>query len=527
VGELWWPEVEEWSAELRKSPVVAAPEDYAHDPFLPLVWDGHRLYLQRYWHFELTIADDLRRRADDGTHALRHNLEANGVLDLLFPPHHPDEPDLQRVAVQRALTNRVSVIAGGPGTGKTRTIAALMMMALAATGPDEPAPQIALAAPTGKAAARMTEAVKSEVLALTSHVDVAFLQEMPEATTLHRLLGWAPGTAFRHHRQNPLPFDMVIVDETSMVSLQLMARLLEAMRDTAQLVLVGDPFQLASIEAGSVLSDVVGPTFEADAAHPLHGRVTTLRRQHRFGAGSAIAALADAVRDGHGERAMEILESPDPTVRWIRPDDTASRQELRQTVARHGADMVAAALAGDAERGMVAATSLKVLCATRRGDFGLYQWSDQIESDVAALIPELDRLDKWYVGRPIMVTANDPVNKVANGDVGLVVREDDSMVIAIPDGTGFRKLPPSRLDRVESWWAMTIHKSQGSEFRHAVLSLPNTNSPILTRELLYTGVTRAKENLTVVASASALALAIGRPIARASGLRDRLWPGLS
>ena len=532
VGDLPWPDAATWARALEASDVVAGPDTYARDPFRPLVWDGRRLYLQRYWDFEVTVADDLRARARarDAAPVAESGDDLVPALDLVFGPEDPDGPDLQRAAVRTALTSRVSVLAGGPGTGKTRTIAALLTVARLVPHPEGTAPRIALAAPTGKAATRMSEAVQQEI-ALMAERPGPFpdlpVEDFPEGMTLHRLLGWMPGTRFRHDRGNPLPYDMVIVDETSMVSLPLMARLLSALRPSARLVLVGDPFQLASIEAGSVLSDVVGPatgTAAGDADAPLAGRVTTLLRMHRYAVGSSIAELADAVRGGDADGALDILAGSDPAVRWILPDDEASLADLREMVARAGAEVVGAALVGDAARGMAAACSLKVLCATRHGPWGLYQWGDRIESDVALLVPEIKQHTKWYVGRPVMVTANDPVNRVVNGEVGLVVRRGSSLMVAIGDAPSFRYLAPSRLDRVESWWAMTIHKSQGSEYPHAVLSLPAAGSPILTRELLYTGLTRAKERVTIVASEAALRAAIDRPIARASGLRDRLWP---
>jgi exodeoxyribonuclease V alpha subunit len=527
-GDLPWPRFEDWSDALATSAVVARPETSDHDPFRPLVWDGRRLYLQRYWEYEIAVADDLCRRGVATSALINDGPELEAVLTSVFGPED-DATDLQRVAVRRALTHRISVIAGGPGTGKTWTIAAVVAAARQLDPRERPL-QIALAAPTGKAATRMTEAVENEIATMTARGDRSPPGEIPVATTLHRLLGSTSGTAFRHDRLNPLPHDMVIVDETSMVSLPLMARLLDALRPTAQLVLVGDPFQLASIEAGSVLSDLVGPeaaSIPDGAKSPLAGRVTSLLRKRRFAEESAIAALADAIRQGNVARALEILESNVPSVTWIQPDQAEELAELRSALSVLGAEVVGAADAGDAERAMSAASSVKVLCATRYGPFGMYAWSDQIEADVAELAPELNRYAKWYVGRPIMITANDPINKVMNGDVGLVVRDGESIAVAIPTGAEFRRLPPSRLDRVESWWAMTIHKSQGSEYPHAVLSLPMAPSPVLTRELLYTGVTRAKDQVTIVANELAVRSAISRPIARASGLRDRLWPAHS
>ena len=189
-----------------------------------------------------------------------------------------------------------------------------------------------------------------------------------------------------------------------------------------------------------------------------------------------------------------------------------------------GVEVTMAALAGLAGTGLDAASRVKVLAATRHHRLGLYDWSERIEAGVSARVPELQRNRRWYVGRPIMVTANDKLNRVANGDIGLVVARGDGVAVAFPNGEEVRYLPPSRLDRIDTWWAMTIHKSQGSEFAHAIVSLPSADSPILTRELLYTAVTRARERVTLVASEDALRAAIARPVARASGLRDRLWP---
>jgi len=383
---------------------------------------------------------------------------------------------------------------------------------------------VALAAPTGKAATKMTEAVHEQLLE-AGQPDVLGGRE---ASTIHRLLGSIPGTQFRHNQKNPLPHDLVIVDETSMVPLQLMSRLLAAMKPTARLVLVGDPYQLASVEAGSVLEDVVGPALLSPVADapdaPLAGRVTVLTEMHRFSADSTIAALAKAVREGDAESAIEILGDGHDDVEWIRPQEAGRQNALRQLVTDAAVDVVMAALAGDAAAGMAAATRIKVLAATRQGAYGLYDWNDRIEGAVASRVPQLNRYSSWYVGRPIMVTANDYVNKVFNGDVGLAVSLESGLGVAFVDGSQIRILPPSRLDRVETWWAMTIHKSQGSEFSHAVVSLPPTISPILSRELLYTAVTRGRERLTILASEDIVRAAIRHPVARASGLRERLWP---
>jgi exodeoxyribonuclease V alpha subunit len=525
---LIWPSTDEWSVALRRTGAVAAPADAAIEPFRPLVLDGRRLYLQRYWEYEMSVADDLRSRSAGGPDDAPPGLEA--MLHAVFGADAGPESDRQRLAVKVAMENRVSVIAGGPGTGKTRTIARLLVMAHAMSDPAARTLNVALAAPTGKAATRMTEAVQMQLAlaetggVLTGPQSDALRQ--CEAVTLHRLLGWAPGTQFRHNRDNPLPHDLVIVDETSMVPLQLMARLLAALKPAARLVLVGDPFQLASVEAGSVLEDVVGPALLAPTSHavdaPLGGRVTVLTRMHRFAEDSTISALATAVRQGEADAAIDLLGGSHDDVAWILPESGAL-PALRQQVTAAAVDVVLAALAGDAAAGFDAAIGLKVLAAARQGAHGLYDWNDRIEAAVAAQVPQLDRFAPWYVGRPIIVTANDYVNNVFNGDVGLVVAHEGGSGVAFRSGSDIRYLPPSRLDRVETWWAMTIHKSQGSEFSHAVVSLPAADSPILSRELLYTAATRAITKLTIVASEAALRAAISHPVARASGLRERLW----
>ena len=406
----------------------------------------------------------------------------------------------------------------------------------------------------------MGEAVQAAVREIDGAGEVAGLVAATVPTTIHALLGWEDRTHFHHDRDHPLPEDMVIIDETSMVSLPLMAKLLGAVRPEASVVLVGDPFQLASIEAGTVMSDVVGPAGRPEetdgpggprsegppegsvTATPtlwdsltdpvpepgtkgiLADRVTVLRTMRRFEGESTIAGLADAVRTGDRTRALTLLEAGADDLRWLRPDDAEGVAEVTDQLVAVGEELVAAALAGDGPAALDAAGRIKVLAATRRGPNGMAAWTDRIERGVAARVPGFHPDRRWHVGRPVLVTANDRANRVFNGDTGVVVEGDGDLEVAVGSGEGVRTLAPSRLDRVETWWAITIHKSQGSEFPRAVVSLPEHQSPILTRELLYTAVTRARDALTIVSSAEALEQAIARPLARASGLRDRLWP---
>jgi exodeoxyribonuclease V alpha subunit len=244
----------------------------------------------------------------------------------------------------------------------------------------------------------------------------------------------------------------------------------------------------------------------------------------RFEGDSAIAALADAVRGGDETRVLDLLDGGAADLRWVRPEDVDGLTTLTGALVAAGEEVVTAAAGGDGGAALEAAGRVKVLAATRRGPNGMGEWTDRIERGVAARVDGFHPERRWYVGRPVLVTANDRANRVFNGDTGVVMAGDEGMEVVLASGDALRRLTPSRLDRVETWWAMTIHKSQGSEFPHAVVALPDHRSPILTRELLYTAVTRARDLLTIVAGPEALSQAVARPLARASGLRNRLWP---
>lgn len=524
--DLPWPDPVEWAAVLDRSDLVVRPGEVADGPVRPLAWDGTRLYLHRYEAYERAVAENLERRAASGAEPLS---VAAGDLEALFPGAEAGSVDRQRMAAEVALSNSVSVIAGGPGTGKTRTLARLLAAALLAEG--SPVHDFALAAPTGKAAARMTEAVRQAVeeIAVDGLVDGSILERMrgAEATTLHRLLGARPGAGFARNSHSPLEHDLVVVDETSMVDLPLMARLLDAIRPDARLVLVGDPDQLASVEAGTVLADLVGSRDGPDPARtdvPLSGRVTVLDRVHRFGSESGIAALSRAVRAGDAEAALGLLDGDLPDLRLVSPGADAS-EVLGELVAA-GVAVVDAAREGRSAEALAAAASVKVLAATHAGENGRRDWDRRVERGVLELVGDVGRRGAWYVGRPVLVTANDSLNGVFNGDAGVAVLQGDGLNVALPstsDG-GVRLVPPARLHDAETWWSMTIHKSQGSEFPHTVVALPNRpDSPVLTRELLYTAVTRARDRVTVVATVDSLVAAVQRPVARASGLGARLW----
>ena len=546
IDDLPWPDPAGWAQALRSSDAVTVRDPDSGDAIdsdsggvhggvtdgviRPLVFDGERVYLERYWRYERQVGDLLLDRSDghvdSGVDDPADEVAIDAVLDQFFGPEDSDRPDLQRLGARVALTRRITVLAGGPGTGKTHTVARLLA-ALHQLALDDDRPlQVALAAPTGKAAARMTEAVHQAVAGAGMPEATSRPLLASEAGTIHRLLGYRDGVSFRHDRNNPLPHDVVVVDEASMVALPLMARLLDALRPDARVVLVGDPFQLASVEAGAVLGDIVGPATDLDAPPdgPLADNIVVLRRVHRFAADSAIAALADAVRSGDADRAIEVLrDRGSDVVRWIDPADRQALGQLRRTVVSGAAEVARAAREGEAGDALDRAVDLKVLCGTRFGPLGSYAWRDHLERQLPKLVPGFSTDRGYYVGRPVIITRNDYITGVFNGDTGIVVRDDGRTVVAMPGPDGIRLVLPSQLAAVETWWAMTIHKSQGSEFAHAVVSLPDARSRVLTRELLYTGITRGKEQVTVVATEAALRCAIDNPVARASGLRARLW----
>jgi exodeoxyribonuclease V alpha subunit len=548
-GALPWPRPEQWAEALRTSAGVAvvAPGSVPRSAGVartvaspvaeatpggrrPLVFDGERLYLDRYWRYEVAVAEALLARAATEAAPERATQdppegppapEEAAVLDRLFPSAAP--VDQQRVAAAVALRHGLAVIAGGPGTGKTRTIARLLAAAFELAAGDGQPLDIALAAPTGKAAARMTEAIHHEVATASLPAAVAAQLRAVEATTIHRLLGWRDGVAFRHDRHDPLTADIVVVDEASMVSLPLMAKLLDAVRADARLVLVGDPHQLASIEAGAVLGDLVGGALDG-APGPLAPHVVVLDRIHRYATDSPIAALADAVRTGRTDDVLALLRRGSGGVRWVEPTDPVGCGAVEDEIAAAASTVVRAGVDGDAQAGLAAARDLKVLAAVRRGPNGTDDWHERIERLVHRAVPQALVRQRWYPGRPVIVTRNDHLNALVNGDTGLVVQVDGERRVAFTGADGVRWVQPSQLGALETWWAMTVHKSQGSEYRRVVVALPDAPSPVLTRELLYTAVTRAREEVVIVASEASLRTAVGRPVVRATGLRDRLWP---
>lgn len=525
-----------WMEALRATRVVGAPGEYR-----PLVLDdAGRLYLHRYWKYESDLAGALARMAGGVRNDYDPDLLAGG-LDRMFGDSHNGEPDLRRLAAAVAVMRSFAVISGGPGTGKTSTVVRILALLAEQALAGGRRVRAALAAPTGKAAVRLQEAVRGAVEALPCTPEVR--ASLPViAQTLHRLLESVPGTPyFRHNAANPLPYDVVVVDECSMADLPLMAKLVDALLPDARLILLGDRDQLSSVEAGAVLGDICGdhvlrysegfaalvagparfaPPSRPDV-RPIADSIVVLKKSYRFDESGGIGALARAVREGEDGEALRILREGGDIVRiseGVRAETLGAA--LRESALAHLASAVSAAeplevfrLKGEAA----------LLCALRRGALGVTGVNDAVERmllDEGLVDPRL----RWYSGRPVMVTRNDYSLGLYNGDIGVILDGTDGPAawFPAPDGSA-RSLMPRLLPEHETVYAMTVHKSQGSEFDRVVLILPERTSPVLTRELVYTGVTRARRSVEIWSPAEVFRAAVQTPVRRASGLRDALW----
>src|SRR4051794_2583602 len=535
---LAWPAPLAWLEALEASPMVAAGVD--GDPSRPTRIVGGLLYLDRYWRQEqriATVLDEATRRqppavAEDRLLGRPTDDGRRGALERLFPDAAPDR---QRLAAVVVAHRWVSVLAGGPGTGKTTTVAKLLALLQALAGGSL---RIALAAPTAVAAARLTFAARA-VAARFDEDDRERLGPL-EASTLHRLLGHRPGsrTRFRHDRENRLPYDVVVVDEASMVSLTMMSRLVDALRPDCRLLLVGDPATLASVEAGAVLGDLVQrsappgapalPGITRLAAADLAGLeeeerkaalergVVRLSTVHRFSA--EIQSFAEAVRGGDPDRVFDVLDKRHPSIEFVESDDV---EGLHDDVVNAGRGVYEAASVGDGDAALHAHAAHRLLCAHREGPYGVADWGERIAAWLRGAIPGYGAGGIWYVGRPLLMTSNDYQLRLFNGDTGVVVDVDGRPRAAFVRDGVIDLLAPSRLSDMQTVHAMSVHRSQGSQFDRVTLVLPPAESPLLTRELLYTGLTRAKQHVRILGTREALARAVRRPIVRASGLRTR------
>ena len=529
------PELPQWLAALRATSVVGPPGE-----FTPLVLDAHaRLYLHRYWSYERSLADALLARARAEAEDVDEELLRAG-LERFFPAG--GGTDWQKVAAFTAVQRRFCVISGGPGTGKTRTVVLLLALLLEQARGRKL--RIAIAAPTGKAAARLQESIKKTKATLVC--DPAILAQLPEdAATLHRLLGTIPDSAFfRHDRSNPLPVDVLVVDEASMVDLALMAKLFDAIPPEARVILLGDQDQLASVEAGAVLGDmahaaranefpeefrrryerVTGESLpSAGAAGPaLAGSVVQLRKNYRFGEAGGIHQLSQAVNTGDAERTVALLRGPIPAVAWrATPPAAQWPAALREKILAGYAEVLRAP---DPRAALEALNRFRLLGALRQGPHGVTRLN-QLAEEVLEESGLIQKTGPWYAGRPVMILRNDYQLKLFNGDIGIAWPDAESRelrVFFLGADQALRRFLPLRLPEHETVYAMTVHKSQGSEFEQVLLILPDRENPLLTRELIYTGLTRASRGVELWADEAVLRAAVARTVTRASGLREAL-----
>ena len=536
-----------WEEKLISSRVVGRPGEV-----FPLILDKKgRLYLSRYYEYEKSLSETIKEKAGKKTGKFDRTRLSEG-LKRLFPTEQDRQPNRQKVAAVVAVLNQFSIISGGPGTGKTFTVAKILALLL------EQSPlRIALTAPTGKAAARLTESIEAAKRTLNAS-DIVLSQMPSEALTIHRLLKPIYGTPyFQHNDENLLPFDAVVVDEASMVDLALMSKLIQAIPPEARLILIGDKDQLASVEAGSVLGDfcdrdriheysepfkntviqITGEPFETTKAEDrrntfLKDNIAILKKSYRFNLSSGIGGFSRAVNAGDVESSLRLLEKQkDTSLEWQPVTTTDQLHRLLKTLALEGYNDYLES--EDPLEAIQLFNGTQFICALNRGPYGVIEinrFIEQVLRKAGRIFYDYRHKEPWYDKRPVIITRNDYELGLFNGDIGISFsgREADDMELFVYfPGTGgeLKALNPHRLSEHETVYAMTVHKSQGSEFDHVVLVLPGTNSPVLTRELIYTAVTRARKRVSILGSETVLRWAISRKIRRTSGLRDALWGG--
>lgn len=536
------PKLSVWQKKLRESSVVGKPGEYK-----PLILDDRsRLYLYRYWDYETQLAALIQKRTGEYAESIDFALLKEG-LNRLFPAGESKETDWQKVAAFTALTQKFCVISGGPGTGKTTTVARILALLVEQATSGKLG--IALAAPTGKAAARLQDAIRSAKKKLDCAETVK--EAIPEeASTIHRLLGTVPGSPyFRHNAKNPLSADVVAVDEASMVDLALMSKLVQALDPEARLILLGDKDQLASVEAGAVLGDIcagkeihrfsesfcvhlektVGGSFgkcsDRGNLTGIQDCIVELRKNYRFGSDSGIGMVSRTVNAGDGEEAVKLMANGTYSdILWKKlPRSDGLLREMKQIVVEGFESYLRI---DKMEEIFSLFDRFRILCALREGPYGVRTVNALVER-----ILEREKLiaprKNWYRGRPVLITRNNYSLHLFNGDIGITLpdsRSNGDLRVFFPtaDGT-LRKFHPLRLPECETVYAMTVHKSQGSEFDKVLMLLSDRESPVLTRELIYTGITRARKQIEIWGNEEVFRIAVSRRTQRTSGLRDALW----
>jgi len=515
------PDPEKMIAKLRDCPLVSDGSSQT-----PLVLQGERLYLYRYWRYENMLATHLLRRAELLAEVADQQLLAAG-LDRLFPQGESGDFSAQRRAAENAVKRMLAIISGGPGTGKTTTIVKiLVLLQEQALARGEKPLDILLLAPTGKAAARLNQSVQDKMTALETGQEVK--EAIPlHGSTIHRAMGYLSRhpTRFSHNLENPLKADAVFVDEASMTDIALMAKLFEAVPQTARIVLLGDHHQLASVEAGSILGDICESALQRKT--PLSGCVTYLDKSYRFDSVKGIGALLAAINGGDGDTVLSLLDDEGQQGIALKPFEaqTEISSEFQEEILRGFRAYLGAESPAEALRLF---ERFRILCAHRQGFGGVQHLNGYVE-ELLKRAGLISGQGGWYRGRPVMVTANNYAMRLYNGDIGIAWPdpahgENLSVYFAGSSADEVRGFVPWRLPHHETAYAMTIHKSQGSEFDEVLVILPQEISPILTRELIYTAVSRARSKVLIFSSKEVLRQAISRKIERASGLGYRLAP---
>ncbi len=520
------PALADWQEQLAASALVGAPGD-----FTPLIVEGERLYLARYQAYEAQLAAQLLARGLELPAV--DEAQLSDSLQRLFA-NNTQQPDWQRLAAAQAVRKRVAVISGGPGTGKTTTVVRLLAALLEQPGGERLA--IGLAAPTGKAAARMAEAIRNAKASLP--VSEAIKAALPEqARTLHRLLGSrGDRPQVRHTAANPLALDVLVVDEASMIDLAMMAKLLDALPANGRLILLGDKDQLCAVEAGAVFAELCdGRGFDASAAADLQritgqsvpveaptsqlgDAVVLLTHSHRFAGDSGIGELARRINGGDARGTISLLQEDRSDLHWV---STPTPATLLTRIEQGYEGYLQAARSGDPAAAFAAFNQFRVLTAQREGAYGVAGLNEALEARYKRRFKLAER-ERWYAGRAVMVQSNDYALGLFNGDIGICLHTELGLRVLFESEDGFRSFTTARLPSHETALAMTVHKSQGSEFSEVLLVLPEQPSPLLSRSLFYTGITRAKHKVEIWALAPRISEAVSTKAERAAGLALRL-----
>ena len=541
------PQLSEWLNTLNQSRVVGRPGE-----FRPLILDEkNRLYLYRYWDYENILSRTIKSRIKEDIQGIDKSILKDS-LNRLFPNNGTNEFNWFKVAGVIAAFKKLCVITGGPGTGKTFTTAKILALLLELSQKDKL--NILLAAPTGKAAARIGESIKASKKALNCSDDI--IDAIPsEAYTIHRMLKTIPGSPyFYHNAENPLSADIVVVDEVSMVDLALMSKLLSAVKNDARIILIGDRDQLASVEAGFVMADICDrdnihlfseyfcrqfekitqckmevPSNNLKKNPGLYDCMVVLKKSFRFTDDSGIGEFSRAVNNGKFDDTFSILQNNPDQIDWKKissPNDLSIA--LPKEVINGYSDYLNCS---DPLRALELFNRFRILCAVKFGVLGVIEINRLAEEILNRNdLIELENISTypWYRGRPVLITRNDYSLELFNGDIGITMTEQNSesknLYVYFSAASGrLRRFLPHRLPEHETAYAMTVHKSQGSEFENVLLVLPNQDYPVLTRELLYTGITRAKNHISIWGGEEIIKATILRKIFRNSGLKDALW----